>query len=327
MAASLWGREWGGLTVLCNCDNEAVVVSIKAGRAKETYNYDSITQMLLFHWGQDLLHNYLITYSRETKWMGWCLVKKPFDLFFLTDSPGRATASSIPQVLVEGLFMLNIWTSPGAGSSAIFKILFGYMDLQCGKELLCYILFGDKWSPITFNREKLVWIHAMKHQSIKWHETSMKCYLSAARHLQIMSGQGNPFREKMPLFSVELKMSKQRGSQPPKGFDLPLCQMCYCVFVGCWSNIPKILITLCSGQHVPPCFLGFIRSGKITVPSLWDFDPGAHLCVGDVTLDSWSAPQIAQLNMQSVASISRASHREAAILKLLHLPQCHRRCI
>ena len=37
----------------------------------------------------------------------------------------------------------------------------------------------------------------MKHQSIK-------CYLSAARHLQIMSGQGDPFREKMPLLEYVL---------------------------------------------------------------------------------------------------------------------------
>ena len=37
LAAALWGKEWGGLTVLCNCDSKAVVASIRTGKAKETY--------------------------------------------------------------------------------------------------------------------------------------------------------------------------------------------------------------------------------------------------------------------------------------------------
>ena len=31
LAATLWGNEWGGLTVQCNCDNEAMVASIMQG--------------------------------------------------------------------------------------------------------------------------------------------------------------------------------------------------------------------------------------------------------------------------------------------------------
>ena len=46
-------------------------------------------------------------------------------------------------------------------------------------------------------------------------------------------------------------------------------------------------------------FFGFPRSGEITVPSRHEFDPGAHLCAGDVTLDNRSAPQIAQLNIKA----------------------------
>ena len=48
------------------------------------------------------------------------------------------------------------------------------------------------------------------------------------------------------------------------------------------------------------CFFGFLRSGEITVPLLRDFNPGAHLCVSDVTLDSRSAPpRIVQLNIKA----------------------------
>ena len=46
----------------------------------------------------------------------------------------------------------------------------------------------------------------MKHQSIK-------CYLSAARHLQIMSGQGDLLREKMPLLEYVLRGIKSEQAK------------------------------------------------------------------------------------------------------------------
>ena len=46
----------------------------------------------------------------------------------------------------------------------------------------------------------------MKHQFIK-------CYLSAARHLQVMSGQGDPFREKMPFLEYVLRGFKSEQAK------------------------------------------------------------------------------------------------------------------
>ena len=43
------------------------------------------------------------------------------------------------------------------------------------------------------------------------------------------------------------------------------------------------------------CFFGFLRSGEITIPSVKDYDPGAHLSYGDVTLDSNTTPSIVQV--------------------------------
>ena len=35
VAAAVWGQQWFGATVLCNCDNEAVVVILQLGSAKD----------------------------------------------------------------------------------------------------------------------------------------------------------------------------------------------------------------------------------------------------------------------------------------------------
>ena len=135
----------------------------------------------------------------------------------------------------------------------------------------------------------------MKHQSIK-------CYLSAARHLQIMSGQGDPLREKMPLLEYVLRGIK---SEQAKRFPtaqrvwLPITPDVLVRIRRVWERHCKDPDNTMLWAACTTCFLGFLRSGGITVPSLRDFDPGAHLCVGDVTLDTRSAPRIAQLNIKA----------------------------
>ena len=40
------------------------------------------------------------------------------------------------------------------------------------------------------------------------------------------------------------------------------------------------------------CYFGFLRSGEVTVPSLKEYDGGAHLSEGDVSLDSVKSPKM-----------------------------------
>lgn len=40
------------------------------------------------------------------------------------------------------------------------------------------------------------------------------------------------------------------------------------------------------------CFFGFMRSGEITIPSEGDYEEGAHLSFHDVTVDSFTNPQV-----------------------------------
>ena len=135
----------------------------------------------------------------------------------------------------------------------------------------------------------------MKHQS-------MKCYLSAARHLLVMSGQGHPFREKMPLLEYVLRVirSEQAKKSPtPQWVRLPITPEVLLRMRHVWEKNSREPDNIMLWAACTTCVFGFLRSGEITVPSWREFDLGAHLCAGDVTLDSRSAPQIAQLNIKA----------------------------
>ena len=111
LAAALWGKEWGGLTVQCNCDNEAVVASIKAGRAKETY----MAHMLRCLFFIEAKFCCTITVSHipgQLNERADTLSRNQLTSFFSLTPQAERQQVPVPRVLVEGLVELNSWTSP-----------------------------------------------------------------------------------------------------------------------------------------------------------------------------------------------------------------------
>ena len=47
------------------------------------------------------------------------------------------------------------------------------------------------------------------------------------------------------------------------------------------------------------CFFGFLRSGEATTPAGLQYDPGAHLSYGDVSLDSNENPSLARVSIKA----------------------------
>ena len=47
------------------------------------------------------------------------------------------------------------------------------------------------------------------------------------------------------------------------------------------------------------CFLGFLRSGEVVVPSDSAFDPSMHLAYGDVRADNTSSPQFLEVRIKA----------------------------
>ena len=46
------------------------------------------------------------------------------------------------------------------------------------------------------------------------------------------------------------------------------------------------------------CYFSFLRSGEVTVPSLKEYDGGAHLSEGDVSLDCVKSPKMVQVRIK-----------------------------
>ena len=112
-----------------------------------------------------------------------------------------------------------------------------------------------------------------------------------------MSGQGDPFKEKMHLLEYVLHGIKSPMNQRVQLPIMPEVLLRICHVWEQNSREPDIMLWAACTTY----FFGLLRSGEIPVPSWQEFDPGAHLCAsGDVKLDSLSAPQIAQLNIKSL---------------------------
>ena len=48
-----------------------------------------------------------------------------------------------------------------------------------------------------------------------------------------------------------------------------------------------------------PCFLGFLCSGELTVPSQFRYDPATHLSIQDVAVEYHEHPTMVQLSLKS----------------------------
>ncbi len=134
----------------------------------------------------------------------------------------------------------------------------------------------------------------LKHKSIKG-------YLSAVRNLQIMSGQGDPFDSQMPLLDYVLRgiKSEQAKHGPAKRERLPITPTVLLKLRAVWAKEASKPDHIMLWAACCTCFFGFLRSGEVTVPSAQGYDPGAHLSVGDVSLDSIQRPKTAQVRIKA----------------------------
>ena len=131
----------------------------------------------------------------------------------------------------------------------------------------------------------------MRHQTIK-------CYLSAARHLQIEGGGGDPRVESMPLLELALRGAKREQAGAPKRTRLPITPAILAKLREVWSRTPldpnRIMLwaACCVG------FFGFLRSGELTVSETGEFDPSQHLTVKDVKIDSSDDPRCVSIRIK-----------------------------
>lgn len=116
---------------------------------------------------------------------------------------------------------------------------------------------------------------------------SIRCYLSAARHLQIMMGLPDPSLASFPCLDYALRGMRRGNLARARPKRLPITQDRGINEL--WSKSPpsydrKMLwAAFCVG------FFGFVRAGEFTCPSRDAFTTDM-LSVGDVAVDSRTAP-------------------------------------
>ena len=128
----------------------------------------------------------------------------------------------------------------------------------------------------------------LKHQTIK-------CYLSAVRHLQVCSGGGDPGIGSMPQLELSLRGSKKEQLGQQKPTRLPITPAILMKLRQVWDKQAKERHAVGS---MLPWFFGFLRSGEFTAPESDEFDPGQHLSFTDVAVDSLDSPRCLSIKIK-----------------------------
>ena len=132
--------------------------------------------------------------------------------------------------------------------------------------------------------------------------TSIKCYLSSVRHLQISKGFPDPFSADLPQLHLLIRGAKVcRGLQgrniPTR--KLPITPTILRQLLKLWLPNKQSYHYILLWAICCTCFFGFFRSGELMPPTAISFDPATHLCFTDLSVDKPISPSLIQFNLKS----------------------------
>ena len=131
--------------------------------------------------------------------------------------------------------------------------------------------------------------------------STIKCYLSALRHMQIARNLPDPLISSMPKLEkvvrgIKSQQSLKKGSKDGRLPITPdLLSKIRHYLEQHFANPDGIMLwaAMCT------CFFGFMRSGEMTLPAESAFDPNTHLSFKDVSIDCIENPKIVKLNLKA----------------------------
>ena len=142
----------------------------------------------------------------------------------------------------------------------------------------------------------LLFVAFAVRQGLKYQ--TIKCYLSAVRHLQVCSGRGDLGIGSMPQLELALRGSKKEQLGQQKQTRLPITPAILMKLRQVWDKQAKewdnvmLWAACCLG------FFGFLRSGEFTAPKSDEFDPGQHLSFTDVAVDGLDSPRCLSIKIK-----------------------------
>ena len=130
---------------------------------------------------------------------------------------------------------------------------------------------------------------------------TIKCYLSALRHLQVAQHMGDPRIGDMPRLEQVLKGIKRQHAKksPPQRPRLPMTPEVLAKIKAIWGKDPSKFDHAMLWAACCLCYFAFLRSGEITVPSESAYDSSTHLNMGDVSVDSVVNPSVVKVQIKA----------------------------
>ena len=155
-------------------------------------------------------------------------------------------------------------------------------------------------NPVPLTENGLcAYVSFLAKEGIKYQ--SVKAYLSALRFLQISVGLPDPYassswpRLEYVLKGIRKSVTTGQGTKT----RLPITSLVQRQIRSTWQpqaeepDMVMLWASFCLG------FFGFMRAEEFTVPSDGSFDPQVRLTVGDIALDSHSAPSTMRVSLKA----------------------------
>ena len=235
------------------------------------------------------------------------LSRNKLSVYFRLNPQASPVPTILPAELQELVFNTSLrWTSPdwmGAIEHYIDSCVAPATRSAYGTAHRRYTAFCGQFgiaSPYPLTEGTLCRYVAFLGQEGLKHST-IKAYLSGIRFAQIHLSLGNPFSNgAMPRFEYVLTGIKRveartRAPQKPR---LPITVEIMARLKDAWRGAHEHPDTIMLWAAACTGFFGFLRAGEFTTPSRSTYDPEAHLSLGDVALDSHSAPSVVRLRIK-----------------------------
>ena len=131
--------------------------------------------------------------------------------------------------------------------------------------------------------------------------STIKGYLSGIRHLHLEHHLPDPRISSMSRLELVLRgiKSLQAKTKGPVSPRLPITPELLLKIKQVWFNSHYQNDNVMLWAAALLCFFGFLRAGEITVPSDTAYDEGVHLNFSDVSVDSYTNPQVIKVRIKA----------------------------
>ena len=131
---------------------------------------------------------------------------------------------------------------------------------------------------------------------------TVKSYLAAVRHTQIIMGLGDPHIPDMPRLDYVVKGFKRLAIRTPRQ-RLPITLELLSLIRDEWQGYPCKRDAAMLWAASCLAFFGFLRIGELVAPGVTEFDSSVHLCYGDVCVDRMQDPSYLEIHIKASRQI------------------------